>query len=491
MKLEQLPLLLFLIPFSASLLLTLARLFGRRYYRPLAASAMGISALLSIWGVVRISRSSPLNYRLSGWAPPIGIEWSLDLLSALMAALVCVIAFVVIFATGKPVDREIGESSLPFYMLSLLLIAGLLGIILTRDLFNLYVFLEVASLSGYALVASGPERSRYAALRYLLIGSIAASFYLLGVGYIYAATGTLNMADVAERIRPLLGSRTTLMGLILIFAGLAIKMGLFPFHAWLPDAYSYASNPAAALIAPLMTKVAIYALVRILFWLFGAELVSTTIPVTLILVWLGATAIVVGSIAAFMQSDFRRMLAYSSVSHIGLMVLGIGLNHNLALTGALLHVINHAFMKACLFLVATAAAYQHGVRDVFDFGRLRHRMPWTMAAFAVAALSMVGVPPLCGFFSKWYILLGAIRAGKPLFALLIVASSLLTALYFFKVIEQAFLTKRGEERRVAEGPLPLVAATGFLALCIVLLGLFAPRIFALIMGFVSPQQVPY
>jgi multicomponent Na+:H+ antiporter subunit D len=222
-------------------------------------------------------------------------------------------------------------------------------------------------------------------------------------------------------------------------------MALFPLHVWLPDVYSYAPSAVTGLIAPIMTKVAAYAIIRMFLTVFQPHYLRDILPVTSVIAWLGAAGILYGSIMAIAQSDFRRMLAYSSVSQIGYIGLGIGLANPLGLIGALLHILNHAFMKACLFLVAGSIRFRTGRWEVSSFAGLGRKMPWTMAAFTVSALSMIGIPPAAGFFSKWYLLLGSVDAGNWIFAATILLSSLLTAVYFFRVLEQVYTHHSKEE----------------------------------------------
>lgn len=472
----MIPALIFLCPFMTALMVPFFHT-KRSVSQILTLAALAGSFFFSLKGLSITGNGSVIHHYMGNWTPPYGIEWRLDTLSAFMSLLVSALAFIVIFATGVTVEKECTNAKIPYYTIVLLHVASLLGIILTHDLFNLFVFLEVASLTAYALVASGNDtRGNVASFRYLLIGTAGASFYLLGVGYLYAATGTLNMTDMALRLQELGISRTVFLGVTLILIGLAIKMGLFPFHGWLPDAYTHASDSASALIAPLMTKVMIYSFIRIVLWVIGRNTL-TTLGIGPILTVFGTLAIVAGSIMAFMQRRFKRLLAYSSISHIGLIMLAFGLGNKTALIGAFLHILNHACMKAALFLVAATAYHRHGIDDIFDFSKLRGKMPYTMAAFCVAALSMVGIPPLAGFFGKWYILVGSLQAGKPIFAVLVVLSSLLTALYFFKVIEQTFFHRQKENVTVQEGPLALVISTGSLAIGLLILGYFAPAIF--------------
>lgn len=469
--------LIFFIPFFTALLIPLFR--GQRLIvQTITSIALLGSLISSLYVFTLVKDGQAIHYPMGGWMAPFGIEWRVDSLTALMAILVSAVSLLIILATGATVDKEIGKVRLPYYTVVLLNISGLMGIILTNDFFNLFVFLEVSSLTGYALIASGGHlRGTVSSFRYLLIGTIGASFYLLGVGYLYAATGSLNMTDVAARVQDIISSRTVFLGILFLLIGLAIKMGLFPFHGWLPDAYTYASDSATSLIAPLMTKVMIYSFIRIFFIVLGADFIAK-FGILKILITVGSLAVVSGSIMAFMQKDFKRMLAYSSISHIGLIALGLGLNQPIAFVGVILHIINHACMKAALFLTAASASYQHNVRNIVDFVKLRGRMPFTLAVFAMAALSMIGIPPFCGFFSKWYILIGSFEAGHPWIAALIVGSSLLTALYFFKVIEDGFFHHTSSHPQISEGPLALVFSSGLFAVSLLVLGYFAPQIFS-------------
>ncbi|MCB9800440.1 MAG: monovalent cation/H+ antiporter subunit D family protein [Candidatus Omnitrophica bacterium] len=482
---RHLPVFIFIAPFLSAFIVPFLRK-SRSATQLLTATALAFSSFCSLKALCVVSHSGPIEYALGGWAPPYGIEWRLDCLNALMCFLISTIALVVILATGPSVKKEIPRSYTTYYVLVLLHLTGLLGMALTHDLFNLFVFLEVASLTGYALIASGDSRrGNVASFKYLLIGTIGASFYLLGIGYLYAATGTLNMGDMGIRIHAVIQSRSVFLGVVFVLLGLLIKMGLFPFHGWLPDAYTYASNSATALIAPLMTKVSIYVFIRIFGGIFDRTVLSH-FHILPVLLAFSAIAIIGGSVMAFLQSDLKRMLAYSSISHIGLIMLALSLNDPAAWMGAILHILNHAVMKAVLFLAVAGAAHTHGVTHLQDLRTIRGRMPFTLTAVCIASLSMIGIPPLAGFFSKWYILTGAFQSGKPLFVIIVLLSGLLTALYFFKMLEQIFFQKDSGERKLAEAPLALVAWPFTLSIGLLLLGFYAPAIYAWGMQHIVP-----
>ncbi len=407
-----------------------------------------------------------------------GIEWCLDLIGAAMVVLISLIAFIVIFTKGpslKISDQK--DMLLLHYLLSLMLISGLIGQLLTRDLFNLYVFLEVTSLSAYGLVGSGKGKGVWAGYRYLLIGTIGASFYLLGIGYLYATTGTLNMTDVAARLLLTDNPPLIMTAFILIFCGLAVKMGLFPFHAWLPEAHTHAPDSVSAIISSIMVKVPIIAFIRIFCFVFTYTTVQKYFPLYQIMCVLGSISILVASVRAFMQTDVKRILAYSTVSSVGLIVLGIGLNSRIALAGSLMHIVSHAFMKSCLFLIAGYAKKCYGVRNIFQYGKLRNSHPFIHAGFIFSIMSMIGVPPLCGFFSKWYILLGAVKTGNIFYAIIIVISSLLKALFFFKIVEQVYLTEK-PLTKPTESHYPFAQIFGFFSITLLFLGIISPWIFS-------------
>jgi multicomponent Na+:H+ antiporter subunit D len=479
---SNLPILLFLVPFLAAMIAAIAGWWIRGASRWITLIALAITAALSIHALVRVLADGTLHTHLGGWPPPIGIEVLLDPLSAFMAAVVSVVALVVVAGAVEHTRAELPRRKLAYYSSVLLLIAGLMGITITGDLFNLFVQIEVASLSAYALVAAGGRGAPRAALNYLIIGSLGASLYLIGVGFIYAATGSLNMAHVATLV-PEADPRLILVGGALIAAGLATKMGLLPFHVWMPAAYSRAPVAAAALMAPLVTKVSAYALLRILFWvLAGGAMASDRVLLDMV-GWAGAAALVVGGLLAMVQRDLRRLLAYSSIGQMGVVALGAGVANAAGMTGAIMHIASDALMKGVLFLAAGMALVRYGVRNVEDLSRLRGRAPWAMAAIVVAGLSLVGIPPLVGFFGKWYVLAGAIEAGRWGWVVALGVGSLASVGYVFRFIEPLFFAPASKEPLPREGGAGVVVACLVLALAIIVLGVANERLVA---GLIAP-----
>jgi multicomponent Na+:H+ antiporter subunit D len=438
--------------------------------------------------------SGTIHYRLGNWAPPFGIEYVVDHLNAMMLVLISTIALIVVIYSKRSVEKEIPEKIVYFYTLFLLQVTGFLGMVITGDLFNLYVFLEIASLAGYALIAVGEDGAPFATFRYIVLGTVGASFYLLGVGYIYVTTGTLNMADVREILPQLYGSRVMLTAIAFLLAGLAVKMALFPVHVWLPDAYTKAPSVTSALVAPLMTKISLYVLVRILFNVFQPQLSMEILPISKIMVWAGILAIVGGAIMALSQTDFKRMFCYIIVAEVGYIVGGIGLANEVAIKGAILHILNDAVMTAGLFTVAGIVVYKTGHHDLADFKGLFQKMPLTMSAFVVAALSIIGVPPLCGFFSKWYLIQGAMIAHQWAFIAALLMSSLVSVILFFRIIEIGYTFSATADHGhghlgfgIDEAPLTMLIPTLIFSITIILIGIFNQTILSRIIALAVPS----
>ncbi|MEX2584763.1 MAG: proton-conducting transporter membrane subunit, partial [Balneolaceae bacterium] len=393
----------------------------------------------------------PLRYFFGAWQPPIGIEFVYDGLSAFVILVINVVAFIVLIHSRHVALGEFPRKQMAYYSLVMLMMLGFNGMVLTGDLFNLYVFLEISSLSTYALIAIGEKGAPFSAFRYLVIGTTGGTFYLLGLAFLYTVTGTLNLIDMAAMLPELADNRAVVTALILMVVGIGVKAALFPMHGWLPDSYTYASSTSSALIAPIGTKVAAYVLIRILLFLFGIELIDLVVPISTIVGILACIGILYGSIMAIAQNELKRMLAYSSISQIGYILMGISLANPYGFIGAVLHILNHAIMKASLFMVSANLRMKEGHSDISRFDHTyRKKYPWTMLSFTVAAISMVGLPPLAGFFSKWYLALGTVNAGNWLFLAVILASSLLNAVYFFRILEKVYMSNPDAEEEPSD-----------------------------------------
>jgi multicomponent Na+:H+ antiporter subunit D len=444
---QNLPALIPLLFLASALLIPIIGMWKSRISYPIAITTTLAAASLSVYGFVYVLANGTVRYFFGGWLPPIGIEYVYDPLSSFVSVVINVIALLVLIHAYIVVNNQLDGRQMAYYSIVMLLLCGFNGMIMTGDLFNLYVFIEISSLAGYAIIAVGEKKASFAAFRYLIIGTIGASFYLLGIGYLYFMSGTLNMQDLAGILPFIKDSPTILISLILIVIGFAIKMAIFPMHGWLPDSYTYAPDSTSSLIAPIGTKVGAYAMMRLLFFIFGINYFSDELAVADMIAVFSCGGIIFGSVMAMAQKEMKRMLAYSSIAQIGYIGLGIGLATPFGFIGAVLHLLNHAFMKACLFIVAGNLRTKAGHSDISLLDdTFRKKYPWTMAAFTVAALSMVGLPPLAGFFSKWYLVLGTIESSQWIYLAVILISSLLNAVYFFRILEKVYMRSPEKEK---------------------------------------------
>lgn len=495
---SQLPMLV-LIPLLLGIILVPGLgLWRRRLAYPTTILVLLAFTFFGLSTLFKVMREGPLHYTLAGWQPPIGIELSVDMLGAFVVSVISAVALMVAIYAGVAVRWESPGKEVPFFAVMLVMLLGLAGMVLTGDLFNLYVFFEVSSLGAYALMAIGHKKAPLSSFRYLIMGTLGASSYLMGVGYLYVITGSLNMADVAGIIAAKGANPALHVSLLLMVVGLGLKMALFPMHLWLPDAYTYASSTSTAIIAPVMTKVSAYVLIRMLFFVYDSDLFIVSSPIGTAITWMAMAGVIVGSVMAIAQKDAKRMLAYSSVAQVGYIGVGIGLGNPLALIGAMLHILNHAVMKSCLFLVTGAVEMQTGSCKLKSYAGLGRKMPWTFAGFTLAALGMVGIPPTNGFFSKWYLVLGGIEAGEWVLVGLILASSLLTAVYFFRVLERVYAKVPAEDAAGNDGPATLPEVDGdapmqmrlpvlALGAAVLVLGLFNAWFVGKVLGHALPD----
>lgn len=439
---QHLPVLIVIIPLSAALLSILISKFFIRIGRLLVILSLAASFCCSALLLDQVLHTTDqvIHYAIGNWEAPIGIEFVVDPLNAVLVLFITLIAACAsVFSRCFLKDKSWVQSG-GFYTLVGLLAVGLTGMVLTGDVFNLYVFLEISSLSCYGLVALGGKRSVLAAFRYLLIGTIGASLYLLAIGFLYSMTGTLNMADLSVLMQDQLNNPLIILVCVCLIGAFGIKMAIFPFHVWQPDAYSYAHPGASPLISGAMSKVPAFAMIRFFFFIFGVNhwMVEESM---MILAIIGAVGMIYGSAVALAQTDFRRMLAFSSVAQLGYVALGIGLGNFYGLSGAFLHILTHLIMKGGLFFAIGGIQYRFGIVDIRQFGQLHKKMPLTCFTIVVAAMSMIGIPPTGGFFSKWYLLLGAAQKHMYIFIAVLVVSSLLNAIYFLRLLEKIFINK--------------------------------------------------
>ena len=455
----HLPALQIVVPLLAAPLCVVIRNGRATWALTLAVSWASLAISIAI--LVKVLADGPINYELGNWLAPWGIEYRIDAVNAFILVVVSAIGAVVIPYAYASVRAEIEEERIYlFYCMYLLTLTGLLGIAITGDAFNIFVFMEISSLSSYVLVGLGKDRRALtAAYQYLIMGTIGATFILIGIGLLYMMTGTLNIADLAKRVPPLQDNRTVLAAFGFITVGASLKLALFPLHQWLPNAYAYAPSTVSAFLAGTATKVSLYILIRFIFTVFGASFAFKTLPLDIVLAVLAVLAMFVSSTVAIFQQDIKRMLAYSSIAQIGYMILGISFASVTGVAASLLHIFNHALMKGGLFLALGCVLLRLGSVRIADMHGLGRSMPVTMAAFVVGGLSLIGIPLTAGFISKWYLVLAALEKGRWYMAVLIVLSSLLAVIYMWRVIEAVYFRpapSTAAAQNVREAPLSML-----------------------------------
>jgi len=429
------------------------------------------AALLLLFSVMSISwlKSGLQVYYVGGWRPPFGICMVLDGMTVLMLLVVNIIGCLTLVYSIDYIRRY--TSPTLYYTLFCLLLAGLNGVVISGDLFNLFVFLEITSIASYALVAFGTEAEDLeASFKYLVLGSIASTLILLGIGMLLGSVSTLNMADISRSLSTSSSKNIILYCLALFIMGFGLKVALVPFHAWLPDAHPAAPAPMSAMLSGVVIKtIGVYALARVLFNIIGFNPTISSI-----LTWMGIISMSVGVLLAIGQWDFKRLLAYHSISQIGYVIFGLGLGTPLGIMGGLFHLFNHSLFKSLLFLNAGAVEYSTGNRQLNKLNGLSKEMPVTSTTSLIASLSIAGIPPLCGFWSKLIIIIAAFQANNPVGAIVCIMVAMVTLASFLKVQKYAFI-RRTEEvvSGVKEVPLSMVLAMVVLAILCVLVGIFA------------------
>jgi len=472
--LAQLPALQVVVPLLGAVLAAFCRSGRPAYVVALLVSlAMPVVSGFLLWQTLA---GGVISYHLGGWKPPWGIEYRIDVFNALVLMVVSAVGALIMPFAWRSVAAEIDEDKQAwFYCMYLLCLTGLLGIAATGDAFNAFVFLEVSSLSAYVLIALGRDRrALLAAFQYLIMGTIGATFYVIGIGLLYVITGSLNIADIASRMPGafVVQPHAAFAALAFVAVGLGLKLAIFPLHVWLPNAYAYAPSVVTAFLAATSTKVAIYLLIRFAYGVFGEAIDFRTLPIDQFVMVLSLAAMFLAAFVAIFETNVKRMLAYSSVSQIGYITLGIGMANKAGLTGAIVHLVNHAIMKGALFLALGAVVFRIDSARLENLAGIGRRMPLTMTAFTIAAFGLVGTPGTVGFISKWYLVIGALDEGSLLLVFLIVASSLLSLVYVGRVTEVIWFRDTGPAAaKATDPPLSMLVPTLLLAAAVVYFGI--------------------
>jgi len=444
----HLPALQVVIPLMAAPLTVLLRRRSVAFAVALIASWTALAIAVLLW--LQVRDSGTITYAIGSWPAPWGIEYRVDRLNSFMLILVSGIAALVLPFSHASIEAEVPASQhYLFYTMFVLCLTGLLGIAITGDAFNIFVFLEVSSLSAYVLIALGRDRrALFAAYQYLLMGSIGATFLVIGIGL------------------------PVLAALAFITVGVSLKLALFPLHQWLPNAYTFAPSAVSAFLAATATKVAVYVLLRFYFTVFGESAVFAKLPMQQMMLLLALAGMFAASTIAIFQTDLKRLFAYSSVAQIGYIILGMSFDSVSGLTASIVHLFNHGVTKGAIYMLLGCVALGMGGTTLARVQGLGKRMPLTSFGIVVGGLSLMGVPGTAGFISKWYLLMAALEKGQWWLVFMIVLSSLLAAAYVWRFVEAAYLQEpRKDTAEVAATPWLMSIPTAILVIAIVYFGL--------------------
>lgn len=473
------------LPLAATFLIMIIGRFLSQFNKYFTALILLFLVVISFWFLFNTGGNVTV-YKVGGWEPvksiPIGIYMVMDGFSAIIVCIINLMGFLSAFYSISYIKRFTSENY--FYALFCLMIGGMNGVVLSGDLFNIFVFLEISVISAYSLVAFGVEKNELeASFKYQVLGSIASFLILFGIGFIYWKARTLNIADIKQAFSAGYDQTYYLFAQLLILSGFGLKAAIMPFHAWLPDAHSSAPSPISAMLSGVLIKaVGIYVIIRLFFNMF-----VITESMAILITVLGTLSMVLGVFLAIGQWDIKRLLAYHSISQMGYVILSIGIGMilisrgvrndiaALAMAGGLFHLINHAAFKGLLFLNAGAIEYTTGTRNLKEMGGLAKSMPATSATSFIASMSISGIPPFNGFFSKLIIIIAAVMARFYLLAALAVIVSIITLASFLKFQRYAFYDKPESDKfpKAKEVPYPMIFSMITLSIICLLLSLLA------------------
>lgn len=462
-----------IIPLGAAFLIPVFSKIHKNFAVGLANITAALLLFFSVRSIFWLQSGIKI-YKVGGWVPPFGICMVLDALTVFMLLVVNITGcFALVYSIDYVKNKYTGSSF--YYTLFCLLLAGLNGVVITGDLFNLFVFLEITSIASYALVSFGVEAEELeASFKYLVLGSIASTLVLFAIGLLLGKVSTLNMADISLSLASSGAQSLTLYCIALFIAGFGLKSGIVPMHTWLPDAHPAAPAPMSAMLSGVVIKtIGIYALARVIF-----NIIGFTGAVSSLFIWLGIISMVVGGLLAVGQSDIKRLLAYSSISQVGYIVFAFGLGTPLGIAGGLFHIFSHFLSKSLLFLNAGSIEYATGTRDLVKLSEFEKNMPVTSSSSLVASLSIAGIPPLPGFWSKLIIIIASFQANNIIGAWVCILVSVLTLAVFLRFQKYTFLRKMAAKAPpVNEVPFFMKLSTISLTLLCIIAGLLFPVVF--------------
>ena len=477
--------LILLFPFFGALLNGLISLKNPRMSLLISLGSILSAILCVVYCCSVLPEGGSLKYYVGSWKPPYGIEFTADLFHLVLALFVLLIAFCNLLHCS-PMLKSLFPRGRQFYSIYLILTVAFVGLIFTADIFNLYVFLEITSLASYALIGRGDGRACRAALNYLLIGTVGASFYLIGVGFLYIKTGTLNLHDLNIMISTQYDSETIRAGFSFILLGLMIKMAVFPLHSWLPNAYSYCPQPSVGLLAPVATKVALFLMFKISFELFPLEYIQQFDGLAYLLVNLMAVGIIILSLLALAQKNWVRAFCYFIVIEVCYIFGGFWLQNKSGLIGASYHIFADMVLTLGIFLFIGTIRLNFRAFVANRLAGLFRQFPLVSVAFLLISLSLIGVPPTAGFVSKFYLLKGAAEQQQWLFFASLLFASLTAVVIIFRIIEAGFFSEPNETLKphYKNSMALMVSVLSFLAVLLLLLGIYQKP-------FIASVIIPY
>jgi proton-translocating NADH-quinone oxidoreductase chain N len=467
------PVLLIVVPLGLSFTIPLFGLISKKIEKFIPIVALIFNLFVSSLLIPKVVKQ-PINVFIGGFQPPFCINLVVGPVGILFSTL---IALVGLLASIYALDYIREGATQLYHMLYLLLLTGATGVVLTGDIFNLFVFFEILCISSYALVGYLGDRAGIeSAIKYLIQGALGSSLMLIGIGLLYGRFGTLNMADIASNIDSV-SSISIFVPLVLLITGLGVEAAIFPLNAWLPDAHSSAPSSISAILSGIAIKVGIYAVARVIFTIFGAS------SILQFLVFLGLLTLLIGEISAFSQNNIKRLLAYSSIGQIGLIVFALGMGISYGIAGGLFQLISHALSKSLLFLAVGYMIYRSGSMDISKLEGMGKRMPLTSLAFTIGAFSLVGLPPFIGFPSKFLIIRAALSKQEVLFTVLIALVLLGTVIegaYFFRVVQVLYFKGNHTDLQREEAPVPALIPLFILMVLIVIVGIYPKPVTAIL-----------
>jgi multicomponent Na+:H+ antiporter subunit D len=446
---KSFPLIIILVLFITAFIMPIIK--KTKVVKVISLVSMTLAMVLAFVNLIFVIKNGEYLYRIGHYNAPYGIEFRIGIIEVMMGLLFTFISLMIIWYSIYSIEKEIKEAKVGlYYLLINILIGALLGVVYSNDLFNCFVFIEVGTLASCGtIIVKDKKENIKATMKYLIMSCLGSGLVLMGIAYLYSMTGHLNINYIHDEIIKsyLSYPDAVLISIVLFIIGLGVKSAMFPLHNWLPDAHSNAPSSSSAILSSLVLKAFVLLMIKVLYRVFGMEILNHYSVLNIVLI-LGSLGMIMGSVFAIFQKNIKRVIAYSTVAQMGYIFLGIGLGSDIGVSIAIFHIIGHALTKSTLFLLVGAMIEQTGHKTVEHLKGIGKEMPLTMGLFSIAALSMIGIPVLPGFISKWYLSLAAIAAGETILILVILLSSLLNAVYYAPIVVNGFFGEENLEGKI-------------------------------------------